>query len=113
MSQFEGRGAKRLDSENLVFYRQLDSEGNVQNEGMVKTIDLSKSGMALEFDHDVENDTHLEVHIGVGEEVVETNTIVRNVKKVNDELFIVGVEFKYLSDEDLNKLAMANPDILS
>ncbi|MEJ2054069.1 MAG: hypothetical protein P8X42_09135, partial [Calditrichaceae bacterium] len=44
---FEGRGAKRIESDNLVAYRIIDKDNNTIGQGMVKTLDISKTGIAI------------------------------------------------------------------
>ncbi len=82
-------------------------------EGMAKTLDISRSGMAIESKEPMEAEQRIEVHIGVGEDVVKTKGTVRNVDQTEEKKFQVGLEFDYLTEEDLNKIGMVHPEIFS
>ena len=108
---FEGRGAERIDSENLLSFRLFDAEGRVFNEGMVKTLDISRTGVSIEAMEPFEPGLRIELSIGLGSEILKTIGIVRNHHKLDDESFQVGIEFEYLSSDELNKLATVYPQI--
>lgn len=109
---FEGRGAKRIESDNLVAYRLVDKDNNTISQGMVKAIDISKTGIAIQSKEFMEADTLIELSLGMGEEVVKASGIVKNIKKITDNEFHIGIEFKFLTEEDINIIAMQYPSIL-
>jgi hypothetical protein len=109
---FEGRGAKRVESENLVAYRVVDKDDNTISQGMVITLDISKTGIAIQSKEFMEADSLIELTLGMGEDVVKANGIVKNIKKISDEEYQVGIEFKFLTEEDLNIIGMQYPSIL-
>jgi len=109
---FEGRGAERIGSQNLLAYRLFDAEGRVFNEGMVKTLDISRTGVSIQAVEPFEPGLRIELSIGLGTDLLKTIGIVRNHHKIDEEAFQVGIEFEYLSTDDLNKLATVYPHIL-
>lgn len=109
---FEGRGAKRIESDNLVAYRLIDKDNNTISQGMVTTVDISKTGIAIQSKEFMEAEAQIELSLGMGEEVVKAIGVVKNIKKVSDDEYHVGIEFKFLTEEDLNIIAMQYPSIL-
>jgi hypothetical protein len=109
---FEGRGAVRINSENLLAFRLFDKEGRVCNEGMVETLDISRTGIAIQFKEAMDIGLKIELTIGLGDDIVKTTGKVRNLQKVDDGQFQIGIEFDFLTDEDLNKIAIVYPSIL-
>ena len=109
---FEGRGASRIQSENLLAYRLFDEVNNVLNEGMVKTLDISRSGIAIQSQVPMEVGLKIEITIGMGNDTVKTIGRVQNQKKIDGHNYQIGIEFDFLSDDDLNKIGMRYPSIL-
>ena len=109
---FEGRGAKRIESDNLVAYRLVDKDDNTISQGMVTTVDISKTGIAIQSKEFMEADMQIELSLGIGEDVVKASGIVKNIKKISDDEYQVGIEFKFLTEEDLSIIAMQYPSIL-
>ncbi len=110
--KFDGRGAKRLESENLLAYRVFDSKQQVVGQGVVRTLDISRTGISFEAFTPLEKETRVELTIGIGPDVVKTMGTIKNCKALTEKTFHVGVEFDFLSEDDLNKIAMVYPDIL-
>ena len=109
---FEGRGSKRVDSENLLAYRLFDKDKNVISDGMVKTLDISKTGIAISSQKPMEPGYKIELTIGLGEEVVKAHGMVKNQKSLPNKQYQIGIEFDFLTEEDLNKIGMLYPSIL-
>ncbi len=112
MFDFNGRGAKRLEAEKLLAYRLFDEKQRVISEGVVKTIDISRTGISIETFEPIAVDSKIELTIGLGQDVVKAMGTVRNRKPLTDKTYQVGIEFDFLSDEDLGKIAMVYPEIL-
>ena len=108
---FQGRESRRIGSENFVSYRLFDAENRVFDEGMALTLDISRTGIGIRTDHDMEIGLKVEVVIAVGDELVKTYGHIRNVKEWDDGAQHVGIEFDFLSDDELNKLAQVYPEI--
>ena len=109
--EFESRESFRVDSENFISFRVYNADDQVFYEGMATTIDISRTGIALITSTSVEAGLKIELTIGVGDEVVKSLGKVRNQKKVSESEFQLGVEFDFLSENDLDKLSTVYPDI--
>lgn len=109
--EFESRESTRIDSNSLISYKVIDSEGNVFNEGVASTIDISKTGIAIQLESPYEIGTLIELKIGVGNEVINANGKVRNIIEKGANSFQLGVEFDFLSEKDLNTLSIYFPHL--
>ncbi len=109
--EFEGRESKRIGSQNFVSYRLYDAEDRVFEEGMALTLDISRTGIGIRSDHDMEVGLKVEVVVAVGDDLVKTVGHIRNVKPFEQGTRHVGIEFDFLTDDELNKLAQVYPDI--
>ncbi|MCD6375419.1 MAG: PilZ domain-containing protein [Caldisericaceae bacterium] len=110
---FNGRAAKRLESENLLAFQLFDDQDQVILQGVVKTIDISRTGISIESFDPMEVGRKIELTIGLGENVVKAKGTIKNCVNKTEKTYHVGIEFEYLSDDDLNKIAMVYPEILS
>jgi len=110
--EFEGRGAPRVESENLLAFRLFDDKQNVINAGMVKTLDISRTGIAIESSLPLEVGHKIELTIGMGDEVVKAMGTIQNQKEMSNGEYHVGIAFDFLTDDDLNKIGMVYPSIL-
>lgn len=106
------RKSTRLDSDQFISYRLYDSEGNICDEGMAKTRDISRSGVAIENRRAFELGAKVELTIALSEELIKADASVRNVKELSDDLYLVGLEFDALSNEDFDKLKKEFPNIV-
>lgn len=109
---FDGRSSSRIETENLLAFRLFDIENQVTNEGMVKTLDISRTGIAIEAKSPMQVGQKIELTIGIGEDVVRANGVVQNQKEIGERKYQVGIEFDFLTEEDLSKIGMAYPSIL-
>lgn len=108
---FQGRESRRIGSENFVSYRLFDADDRVFDAGMALTLDISRTGIGIRSDHDMETGLKIEVVVAVGDELVKTIGHIRNVKEMEGGHKHVGIEFDFLSDRELDKLAQVYPGI--
>ena len=108
----QNRKSTRLDSDQFISYRLYDKEGNICDEGMAKTKDISRSGVAIENRRAFELDSKVELTIALSEELIKADAFVKNVKELPDDLYLVGLQFDALSDEDFEKLKSEFPNIV-
>lgn len=111
MSSQERRSA-RLESDHFISYRLYDSEDRVCDEGMAKTVDISRSGVAVENRTQFETGAKIELTIALSEDLVKTEGVVRNVDKKDESTFHIGIEFTNISENEINQLAEEFPEIL-
>ncbi len=108
----EDRKSNRLESEQFISYRLYDSEDRVCDEGMAKTVNISRSGVAVENRTQFEVGAKVELTIALTEDLVKTEGVVRNVDQKDDETFHIGIEFVNISENEIKQLADIYPEIL-
>ena len=109
--EFESRESFRVGSENFISFRLFNEDGQVISEGMATTIDISRTGIAIKTKSEMEPNLNVELTIAVGDDIVKTAGVIKNRKNLSETEFQIGVEFNFLSDQDLDKLATIYPDI--
>lgn len=109
--EFESRESFRVGSDNFASYRLFNSEEQVIQEGVATVIDISRTGVAFTTNNQAEAGLKIELAIGVGDELVKATGRVRNQKDIDPKTFQIGVEFDFLSEDDLDQLATVYPDI--
>lgn len=110
---FAARESQRIDSENFVSYNMFDDQGRITLSGIATTIDISRTGMALKSKDEMIPGAKIELTIGVGDDIVKVNGLIRNQSSIADTpAFAIGIEFDFVSHEALDKLALIYPDIL-
>jgi len=107
------RKSNRLDSDQFISYRLFDSDNRVCDEGMAKTKDISRSGIAVENRTEFAIGAKVELTIALAEDLVRTEGVVRNVDKIDDTAFQIGIEFLGITDDQINKIAELFPEILN
>ena len=108
----QNRQSTRLNSDQFISYRLYDADGNICDEGMAKTRDISRSGCAVENRRKLELNAKIELTIALSEELLKTGAMVRNVKELENGVFLIGLEFTSLSTEEFEKLKSEFPDIV-
>jgi c-di-GMP-binding flagellar brake protein YcgR len=108
----QDRKSTRLDSDQFISYRLFDQEGNICDEGMATTKDISRSGVAIENRRSFDLDSKVELTIALTDELIKTNAFVRNVKELANDVYLIGMEFEDLSTEDFEKLKSEFPNIV-
>lgn len=109
----ELRKSIRVDAQLFISYDILDKEGKVVQAGMALSEDLSRSGVKIKDRSTLPEDTSIQIHLAVGEEVVNLAGQVKHVHKGKGDNFHIGVEFAEIDEEILKKIALYYPDILS
>ena len=111
MSSQERKSA-RLESDQFISYRLYDSEDRVCEEGMAKTVNISRSGVAVENRTQFEVGAKIELTIALSEDLVKTEGVVRNVDQKEESTYHIGIEFTNISESEIQQLAEEFPEIL-
>ena len=82
----------------------LDEKGKVVQAGMALSEDLSQSGVRIKDRSTFPIDTSIQIHLAVGDEIVDLTGKVRRVQKVSGSSYHIGVEFQELDEDVLKKL---------
>ena len=106
------RKSTRLESDQFISYRLYDSEDRVCEEGMAKTVNISRSGVAVENRTEFDVGAKIELTIALTEDLVKTEGVVRNVDKKDESAYQIGIEFVNISDSEIKQLEEEFPDIL-
>jgi len=110
--EFQGRGTERIKSDNLIAFILYDSKGEKVNQGMARAMDISRSGIALEFSAPLDLGLKIELSMGMGDEVAKAVGTVKNVAIIDERSYHIGIEFEFLTEDDLNQIGMIYPSIL-
>ena len=108
----QDRRSTRLESDHFISYRLYDSEDRVCEEGIAKTVNISRSGVAVENRTEFGVGSKIELTIALKEDLVKTEGVVRNVDKKNDSAFQIGIEFVNISESEIKQLAEEFPEIV-
>jgi hypothetical protein len=108
----EERKTTRLESDQFISYRLYDTNNQVCDEGMAKTKDISSSGVAVENRREFDVGARVELTIALKEELIKTEALVRNIKKLDESTFLIGMEFTNISASEIEKLSKEFPQIL-
>jgi hypothetical protein len=108
----QDRKSTRLESDQFISYRLYDSEDRVCEEGMAKTVNISRSGVAVENRTEFDVGAKVELTIALTEDLVKTDGVVRNVDKKDDTSYHIGIEFVNISENEIKQLAQEFPQIL-
>ena len=107
----QDRKSTRLESDQFISYRLYDSENRVCDEGMAKTKDISRSGVAVENRTPMEVGARIDLTLALSDDVVKISGVVRNSEKMND-IFNIGIQFSEISEEEMEKISKEFPEIL-
>jgi len=107
----ELRKSIRVDAQLFISYDVLDEKGKVVQAGMALSEDLSQSGVKIKDRSTFPIDTSIQIHLAVGDEVVDLTGRVRHVQKVSGSNYHIGVEFQELDENILKKLIEFYPNI--
>lgn len=107
----ELRKSIRVDAQLFISYDVLDEKGKVVQAGMALSEDLSKSGVKIKDRSTFPIDTSIQIHLAVGEDVIDLNGKVRHVQKVSGSNYHIGVEFQQLDEDLLERLIQFYPNI--
>lgn len=107
----DSRKSVRVDAQLFVSYDLFDKNGQVVQAGMALSKDLSKTGVQVRERSSFELDSSIQIHLAVGDEVVNVEGKVRHVEKVDENNYRIGIEFTQIDEEILKKLAKHYPEI--
>ena len=105
------RKGVRVESEQFISYKLFDSENRICDEGMALAKDISRTGIAVENRCGFEVGAKLELTIALSEDLVQTEGLVRNVNKIDDKSYLIGIEFTQITDDQIKKLSKEFPGL--
>jgi c-di-GMP-binding flagellar brake protein YcgR len=101
----ERRKWPRVPTEHLVSYTHFDGQGEPDEMGMARTLDLSEGGIVLEMTHALETGSRLEMEMVTGDHVLRARGRVVYNQQLSSGYWRVGVSFTEIKDSDLAIIA--------
>jgi c-di-GMP-binding flagellar brake protein YcgR len=92
MTNMEKRKHTRVESLNLS-YISIDDAGNVINQGMGRTLNVSKTGILLESNFCALPDQTISLTLAIEEDLLDVKGKVVRCKELDEDLYHMGVEF--------------------
>jgi hypothetical protein len=107
----DNRKSVRVPSEKFISYTLYDDQKRPCDAGMSVARNVSRSGVALETRTPFDLGAHVELSIALSEDLVRTEGQVRNLSTIENGMFLIGIEFISISDDELQKLRKEFPNI--
>ena len=93
------RRFERKDTLNFLDIEHVAREGEILNQGMGRTLDVSSVGLKLETYIPLKPGEMLRVSIGLEDDVVDLNGRIVHVSVEDNDVYHAGVEFVDLDSE--------------
>jgi c-di-GMP-binding flagellar brake protein YcgR len=101
----ERRRWARIRAEHLVSYAHFDEQGEPDERGIARTLDLSEGGMVLEMTRPADVGEHLQVKMVTGNQILKAAAAVVHSDRLPGDRWRVGVRFTEIPEEDLITIA--------
>jgi hypothetical protein len=111
MSSKDNRKSKRVEAKHFISYDLLNPEGEIVENGMALSLDLSREGVLLENRTDFSQGATVNIHIAVGEEVVHLKGKAKHSEQLDEGKYQIGIHFEDMTEEKAEKIAQFYPDI--
>ena len=93
MANKEKRRYPRIKSLNLIAYACMDENGNVINQGMGRTLNVSEIGLLLETYYPLECEDVMLLGVGIEDELIDIRGRVVHNGRNDDGKYVSGIEF--------------------
>jgi hypothetical protein len=97
--EFERRCAERRYSLNFLEFAVVGENGEVLFREMGRTLNVSSTGIKLETPALIEAGQHVQVTLGLKDDMIDLTGKVAHIEVVGPEMFSAGVHFTRLDDE--------------
>jgi hypothetical protein len=105
------RKGVRIESEQFISYKLYDSKNRICDEGMALAKDISRTGVAVENRKEFEIGSRAELTLALSADLIQIEGIVRNVNKIDEKKYLIGLEFTKITDDQIAKLKKEFPTI--
>ena len=95
----EKRKNYRIDSLNLISYACQDENGNLTQQGMGRTLNVSETGLLLETHVEIESQYPVSLTLGLEDDLVEIKGQVVHSKKNVEGRYESGIQFFELDEQ--------------
>jgi len=93
MANKERRRYPRIESLNLIAYACMDGTGNVIDQGMGRTLNVSEIGLLLETYHPLECEDIMLIGVGIKDELIDIRGQVIHASVNKEGKHESGIEF--------------------
>ncbi|MDY0161799.1 PilZ domain-containing protein [Desulfobotulus sp.] len=83
----------RPETRNLVHFSVLGENGRILNQGMGKTLNISRGGLLLEAHSPIPEESRVQLSIGMGDEILDLEVIIVHARPVKEKLWQAGMAF--------------------
>jgi hypothetical protein len=104
MANEEKRRYPRYESLNLIAYACMDEKGNVINQGMGRTLNVSQMGLLLETYYPLDCEEVMLLGVGIRDDLIDIRGRVVHVSVNNDRKYASGIEFVEIDKRSLEIL---------
>jgi len=111
MASSQFRRDERVSSKNLVSYQLYNASGDILEEGMAVTLNISRAGALIKTKTAFAQNTRLGLIVAVENDIVEVEGVVRHCEEEEGE-FKSGIRFVSITEDQIQKLATHFPEIL-
>lgn len=108
----QDRQAVRVESDQFISFKVFDDDNRICNEGMALAKDISTSGVKIVHRTSFETEARVELTIALSKDLITAEGIVRNVKAVDDNTFLIGIQFQNISDKEIELLRGEFPNLV-
>ena len=112
MSSSQFRKDERVDSKNLVSFQLYDASGEIIEEGMAVTLNISRSGALVKTKTPFAVNARVGLIVAVENDIVEVEGVIRHCEEEEGE-YKSGVKFVSITEDQINKLSTHFPEILN
>jgi c-di-GMP-binding flagellar brake protein YcgR len=104
MAYTEKRRHPRIKSLNLIAYACMDENGNVINQGMGRTLNVSETGLLLETVYPLDCEDVMLMGVGIQDELIDIRGRLVHAGVNNDGKHESGIEFIEIDNRSINIL---------
>jgi c-di-GMP-binding flagellar brake protein YcgR len=104
MAHTEKRRHPRIESLNLIAYACMDGNGNVINQGMGRTLNVSEIGLLLETVYSLDCEDVMLMGVGIQDELIDIRGRVVHAGVNKDGKHEIGIEFIEIDNRSINIL---------
>ncbi len=104
MANKENRRHPRIESLNLIAYACMDSKGNLVNQGMGRTLNISEIGLLLETAFPLDCEDVMLMGVGIQDELIDIRGRVVYTRENHEKKYESGIEFIEIDNRSIKIL---------
>ena len=96
----DSRKSIRLLALNLVSFTYFNEQGDSEDTGMGRTLDLSTGGIKLEVNRNYPISSEIEINLQIKENIIRARGVVAHVDELKNGKIGIGVRFSKITEHD-------------